>query len=478
MSDVEIIAGLDHLGAPRRSPSGPRAGVSSAIDRRLKVTAAFAAGDAVASMGVLAILALCFEAAGRPRLALGPSTVLGTTVLLVCLGLLFGLYDTGRSSPIELFRQRVRASSIFCAFLVAILGGQIWAPDGILSWLVLVPSTVVLGSLTAGLVQFALKRLGLWQTRVVLIGDAAATRGLSLVLDAHPGLGLRVLARVAADDPRLAEPSGFEGQRAEMAVLMSSGDGREDARTAARLNFPSVVVARDAGDMQTLWSNTRMIGSAVGIEIRRSPVRHDLLLKRGIDLAVGCCLLVFALPVVAAVAFAIWCVDRRNPFYAQPRIGLDGRVVRVWKVRSMFADAEARLEAHLAGDAGARAEWNASYKLRHDPRILPGIGQFIRRSSLDELPQLWNVVRGDMSLVGPRPFPAYHLKGFDEGFQALRASVTPGLTGFWQITARSDGDLVVQQNADTFYIRNWSIWMDLYILLHTLPAVLFGKGAR
>ena len=111
MSDVEIIAGLDHLGAPIRSPSGPRAGLSSGIDRRLKVTAAFAAGDALASMGVLMVLALCFAVAGRPRLGPSPATVLGTTVLLVCLDLLFGLYDTGRSSPIELLRQRVRASS-------------------------------------------------------------------------------------------------------------------------------------------------------------------------------------------------------------------------------------------------------------------------------------------------------------------------------------------------------------------------------
>ena len=478
MSDVEIIAGLDHLGAPPRSPSGPRAGLSSTVDRRLKVTMAFAVGAALAALGVLMLLALCFTVAGRPGGGPPPATVLGTTVLLVCLDLLFGLYDTGRSSPIELLRQRVRASSIFCAFLVAILGGQIWAPDEILSWLVLVPSTVVLGSLTAGLVQLALKRLGLWQTRVVLIGDPAAPRALSLVLDAPPGRGLRVLARVAADDPRLADSRGFAGARAAMAVLMSTGDGREDARTAARLDFPSVVVARDAGDMQTLWSNTRMIGSAVGIEVRRCPVRRDLLLKRGIDLAAGSCLLVFALPVVAARGQGRRGGDRRNPFYAQARGGLDGCVVRIWKVRSMFADAEARLEAHLAGDAAVRAEWNSSYKLRDDPRILPGIGQFIRRSSLDELPQLWNVVRGDMSLVGPRPFPAYHLRGFDEAFQALRASVPPGLTGFWQITARSDGDLAVQQNADTFYIRNWSIWMDLYILLHTLPAVLFGKGAR
>ncbi len=189
-------------------------------------------------------------------------------------------------------------------------------------------------------------------------------------------------------------------------------------------------------------------------------------------------MLLLVLPVIAAMLIAVKVIDPGPAFYRQKRMGEGGCPIPVFKVRSMYVDAEQRHQEYLSANPAAREEWQRFCKLKDDPRVLPSIGRFIRSNSLDELPQLWNVVRGDMSIVGPRPFPSYHLERFDEQFNRERQSVPPGLTGLWQVTSRSNGDLELQRSQDLFYIRNWSVWLDLYILLKTPLALLSRNGAH
>ena len=200
-------------------------------------------------------------------------------------------------------------------------------------------------------------------------------------------------------------------------------------------------------------------------------------LKRALDIVAALILGALSLPVLACAAIWIKLVSPGKVFYQQERRGEGGRSLWIPKLRTMHPNAERLLLRVLSESPEIHAEWKCHFKLKKDPRILSPIGGLLRKTSLDELPQLWTVLKGEMSLVGPRPFPEYHLDQFDSRFRTLRGRVKPGLTGLWQVSDRSDGDLAVQEALDTYYIRNWSLWLDLYILARTVRAVVFPRGA-
>lgn len=199
------------------------------------------------------------------------------------------------------------------------------------------------------------------------------------------------------------------------------------------------------------------------------------LYRRGLKRACDLCAVMMAAPVVvpliAGLAVAV-ALGGGQPFYTQDRVGRGGRTFRMWKLRSMVRDADALMEAHLASDAGARAEWDATQKLRDDPRITR-LGRFLRRSSLDELPQLWNVVAGDMSLVGPRPMMVAQRTIYPgTAYYALR----PGITGLWQTAGRNRTTFAARAEFDTDYEGRVTFGRDMSILWRTVNVVLNATG--
>jgi|TARA_R110002020_G_scaffold47754_4_gene136222 exopolysaccharide production protein ExoY len=193
--------------------------------------------------------------------------------------------------------------------------------------------------------------------------------------------------------------------------------------------------------------------------------------KRSLDVSLILMAAPFVLPIVAILALLV-ARQGGKPFYTQERVGRGGQFYKIWKLRSMVPDADQKLELHLADDPAARAEWDETQKLKNDPRIT-AFGRFLRRSSLDELPQLWNVLRGDMSLVGPRPMMPSQVTLYPgRDYYDLR----PGITGSWQISARNESSFADRCGFDSSYSDNLSLKEDVRILAATVRVVLRATG--
>ncbi len=333
-----------------------------------------------------------------------------------------------------------------------------------------------------------------WGSSVVIFGSGRTARRVVDILLHQPELGLKPFA-ILTDTPSAekeidgvpilggldqAWQLGRTRRIPYCIVALDDGSNKRmfDIHQEYGDCFPHMMVIPDLAGLASLWIVARDVGGILGLEIR-----HNLLIatnrwiKRTLDLVVAIPLIILLSPLLLLLMACIRLASPGNPVYGQDREGLDGRRIRVWKLRTMYIDADKRLQNLLERDAEARMEWQRYFKLKNDPRILPFLGKFFRKFSLDELPQLWNVIVGQMSLVGPRPFPDYHLQAFDDKFRTLRHRVLPGITGLWQVSARSEGDIEIQKRMDTYYIRNWSLWLDLYLMARTFSVVVRGRGA-
>lgn len=197
--------------------------------------------------------------------------------------------------------------------------------------------------------------------------------------------------------------------------------------------------------------------------------------KRSFDMIVALCALVALLPLIAAVCLLLKWNSGGSVFFKQMRIGFGGRRFACYKFRSMVENADAVLDQHLRENPEARLEWEANQKLKNDPRITP-LGQFLRSTSLDELPQLFNILIGDMSIVGPRPIVPSEIARYGANFSEYAAG-RPGLTGLWQVSGRSDCTYPERVALDARYVREWDFWLDLVIIGKTFHTVLSRRGS-
>ena len=369
------------------------------------------------------------------------------------------------------------------------------------SWFLII-TLVPIGRL---LTKHYLMNKGRWFTPTIVIGSGDNALESALAIESDKLMGFRVVSLLGIED--LEKLHGSKTIRDELKLvdktyplLKLSGDINTQLRD---MGHPYIVLALDADDytdhrrlleeLAATHNNMSIIPPLRGLPLlgtEISPIfRHEVLhlrirnnlanaipqiMKRVFDIVLSSSLLLMLSPVFLYLLVAIG-IDGGRPFYAQTRIGKRRELFKCWKFRSMHVNSEQRLRDLLADNPALAAEYQQTEKLKEDPRITK-IGKLIRRYSIDELPQLWNVLKGDMSIVGPRPVRDDELERY--GAQARYYLETrPGITGLWQISGRNELEYQTRVNLDAWYVRNWSLWYDIKIILKTVKVVVFPHGA-
>jgi Undecaprenyl-phosphate galactose phosphotransferase WbaP len=222
--------------------------------------------------------------------------------------------------------------------------------------------------------------------------------------------------------------------------------------------------------------SVRDFGGVLGLTTsNKLKMAWNLWIKRFMDIVIVVLGGILVLPFLLIIALLVKLSSPGPVLYGHKRLGTDGKHFTAYKFRSMVMDAHERLQRLLESDPEIKKEWEKNHKLQNDPRVT-AIGRFLRRTSMDEIPQLLNILKGEMSLVGPRPIVDEEVSRYGEDFGWI-FSVKPGLTGMWQVSGRSEADYTARVFYDTYYLQSWSVWLDIWILFMTFGAVIRGKGA-
>jgi Undecaprenyl-phosphate galactose phosphotransferase WbaP len=470
---------------------GPRA---RAWRQRL-VTSTLVSSDVALELLVWGAAFIVQSVWGRGELSgISVPAVAATVAVWVGLRALLGLYPGyGLDNVEELRRQTygvaaaLAITSVFAlAFQVRALLSRLLLGSGFVGLLLLAP-------LLRHFVKWWIMRGGLWGKPVMVMGAGDIGARLVRALQREWSLGLKP---IAVFDNRLAPAGGaLEGvpyrgtltdamslarERVADTVVFAMPHARREHLmrfiSRASRSFRYVIVIPNMAGITTSAAVARDLAGILGVEIK-----HNLLnpwirrIKRALDLlgVVAGGLLIG--PLVLAIVGLIKLDSSGPAFYTQLRLGKGGNHFRCWTFRTMHVDADWLLTQHLQDNAELRWEWEQDHKLRFDPRVTRA-GRFLRATSLDELPQLWNVVRGEMSLVGPRPIVDKETPKYGKVYK-LYQRVTPGISGLWQVSGRNNTTYEERVALDAYYVRNWSLWLDLVILARTVGSTVLRRGA-
>ena len=462
--------------------------------QRLVVTSQFFSDILVAIL--ICMVAYSLQSVwGEGRLSeVARATIVPSIAVWIGLRALLGLYPGYGLDSVERLRRHVYSVCATVAILAVLaVGFQIGDLLSRLMLLLTFLGLLFIAPFAQYLIRRELKRLRLWGRPVIVLGYANTGAQSVDLLEREWGLGYKPVSlfniqltsageevRPTAYIDTLAQAMD-EGRRRKIdtcifAMPYTRREQLADLVRTASDDFEHIIVLPNLRGVTNSAVVARDLSGTLALEVKQNLLNPwAKRLKRALDLFGAVVGGFFICPLLLTIAVLIK-LDSPGPvLFGHRRLGARDKHFLCWKFRTMYVDAERMLNECLQEHPSLQAEWETNHKLRDDPRVTR-IGRFLRKTSLDELPQLWNVLRGEMSLAGPRPIVDAEVSKYDKDYELYRR-IRPGMSGFWQVGGRSDIDYRTRVAMDAYYVRNWSVWLDIIILTRTVKVVLFDHGA-